>query len=96
MHREEYDGDVLVGLLPLDLLWKAVAANALFWIFMLIPFGLDSIVYRKKFVIVFAAGLGLATIGFYENPSFLLVLPGLYSIIAAPLLQAAMMKKVME
>ena len=79
--------------LPIATIWKAIAANALLWIVLLLPFFFDRIVKRRKFVVVFAAGLALATIAFYPDPSFLLVLPGIYAVIAAPLLQAAMMER---
>lgn len=80
-------------LLPIEMVWKAIATNLLFWIFLFLPLALDTIIHRKKFVVMFAAGLLLASIAFYENPSFLLVLPVIYSVIAAPLIQAAITER---
>jgi len=80
--------------LPISMELKAISVNVLFWLFLFLPFCLDrSVVHRRKFIVAFAGGLLLATIAFYENPAFLLMLPAIYSVIAAPLIQAAMMEQ---
>jgi hypothetical protein len=84
---------VVILFLPIAMIGKAVATHAFFWLGLFLPFFLDHIVKRRKFLVLFGAGLVLATVAFYENPLFLLVLPGLYSVIAAPLLQSAMMER---
>ncbi|MBI4150123.1 hypothetical protein HY488_01835, partial [Candidatus Woesearchaeota archaeon] len=85
----------IILFLPIAMTWKAIVINVLFWTFLLVPLCFDSIVRRKKFVVLFAAGLVLASIAFYENPLFLIVLPVIYATIAAPLIQTAMMEREM-
>lgn len=84
----------IIIFLPISMAVKAIAVNVLFWLFLLLPFCLDrAAIRRRKFVAAFGGGLLLATIAFYENPQFLLMLPAIYSVIAAPLIQAAMMER---
>jgi CDP-diacylglycerol--serine O-phosphatidyltransferase len=78
--------------LPIGMMWKAVAANALFWL-LFIPFLFGRAVRRRKFTVLFVGGMALATVAFVDDPLFLLALPGMYAVIAAPLLQAAMMER---
>ncbi|MBT3406248.1 CDP-diacylglycerol--serine O-phosphatidyltransferase [Candidatus Woesearchaeota archaeon] len=81
-------------LLKLDIFYIAIGENLLLWVAVIIPLFFNKMIKVKTYLFVFAFGLALATIAFYHDPRFLIVLPFIYSIAAAPLLIIAFNKKV--
>lgn len=72
--------------------YAGIGINSLFWVIFLLPMLRDPNYPKKKYLIIFAIGLGLATFAFYTNATFLLVLPIIYTLVGAPLMELAKRK----